>query len=81
MENQNITLSFPRDFLKKAKVYAAEHDVSLSGLIRQALKNVMDNKVEYKKAKSRQLKQLKKGFDFGTHGKIGLSRDELYARR
>jgi hypothetical protein len=37
MEKQNVTLSLPKDFLKKAKVLAARHHLSLSELIRQLL--------------------------------------------
>jgi len=81
MNKQNITLSLPRSLLKKAKMVAASRDESLSEYLRKSLENRVREETGYRKARIRQLKLLKKGFDLGTQGKIAVSREELHARR
>lgn len=47
MENQNITLSVPRDLLKRAKRIALERDTSVSGLIRELLVELVTEAEDY----------------------------------
>jgi hypothetical protein len=81
MENQNVTLSIPRTLLKQAKIIAAIQDKSLSQLMRESLEEKVREEADYKKAKTRQVRLLKKGLDLGTEGQVKISRDELHARR
>ena len=80
MEKQNVTLSLPKSLIKKAKVFAAKKEKSLSQIMKEALENTMNKDTDYYIARKRQLKYLAKGFNLGTKGKIGGSRDELYER-
>jgi len=81
MERQNVTLSLPKSLLKKAKVLAANKEKSLSELIRESLEEKVRDATGYQRAKQRQLRLLRKGFDLGTRGKITISREELHVRR
>lgn len=81
MERQNVTLSIPRELLRKAKSLAVKKDRSLSELLRGALEEKVREESGYQRARDRQLALMKKGFDLGTKGKISVSREELHARR
>ncbi|GLI53846.1 DUF6364 family protein [Thermodesulfovibrio yellowstonii] len=80
MEKQNITLSLPKDLLKKAKSIAIREDKSLSQLIREVLEERIRKTEDYNKAMQRQLKILRKGFNLGTEGNISIKRTELHDR-
>ena len=81
MDKQNVTLSFPKNLLKKAKMLAAQSDKSLSQLLRESLEEKVKESADYQKAKNRQLKLLRDGLNLGTNGDIGFSREELHERR
>ncbi|MGA1795099.1 MAG: CopG family transcriptional regulator [bacterium] len=81
MDRQNVTLSLPKLLLKKAKILAASEDKSLSEFLRETLEEKIKEANGYKKARSRQVKMIKTGFDLGTKGTITISREELHARR
>lgn len=80
MEKQNITLSLPKNLLKKAKSIATREDKSLSQLIREVLEERIRKTEDYTKAMQRQLKILKEGFNLGTEGNISMNRTELHDR-
>lgn len=81
MDKQNVTLSLPKSLLKKAKIVAVKKEKSLSQLLIETLEEKVKEDIGYKKAKERQFKLLKAGFDLGTEGHITISREELHARR
>ena len=81
MDRQNVTLSLPKSLLKKAKMVAASREKSLSELLRESLEDKVREATGYKKAKARQLKLLKKGFNLETKGQITATREELHVRR
>lgn len=78
---RNITLSLPNLLIKKAKIVAAQKEESLSELIRETLEERLSKQTGYNKAKKRQIRLMRKGFDLGTHGHIAVSREELHERR
>ena len=80
MENQNVTLSIPKALLKQAKILATSHNKSLSQLMRESLEEKVREEADYKKARTRQMRLLKKGLDLGTRGQMNIGRDELHAR-
>ncbi|MBE3581299.1 MAG: CopG family transcriptional regulator [Thermoanaerobacteraceae bacterium] len=79
MEYQNITLSVPKEVLRRAKHLAIERGTSLSGLLTQLLLEYTLKEDEYQRARERHLSMLGK-FDLGTEGNIVRSREELHAR-
>lgn len=80
MVKQNVTLSIPKELLKKAKSLAASRDKSLSIFLRESLEEKVNEASGYKKARERQMKLLRKGFDLGTQGRLSATREELHAR-
>ena len=81
MEKQNITLSLPKGLLRKAKTLAVMKDRSLSDLLRETLEEKVKEETGYQRAKDRQLKLMRKGFDLGTKGALPVTREELHDRR
>lgn len=51
MERQNVTLSIPKDILKKAKILAIEQDSSLSGLLTRFLIEMVEQHEQYAQGK------------------------------
>jgi len=80
MEKQNITLSLPKETLKKGKILAAKKGVSLNELIRELLQRTAENEEGYRISADRQIKRMKGGIRLGTKGKISWQRDELHQR-
>lgn len=81
MEKQNVTLSLPKEILRKAKILAIERNSSLSALLTEALEEIVAQADAYELAKERHLALLKeKSINLGTEGKITWTRDELHER-
>ena len=78
--NQNITLSVPREVLKRVKRLAADRDTSVSALMTEALDRLADDSRRYSAARKRALAALKSPRSLGTGGRCTWSRDELHER-
>jgi len=80
METQNITLALPKELIYKAKRVALERRTSVSGLLTQALTEIVAREDSYAGAHQRHLAWLEHGADLGTNGKIGWQREDLHER-
>ena len=80
METQNVTLSIPKDVLRKAKMIAIQRKTSLSGLLTHALEDIVTHEESYQMARKHHLTILQKGFNLGTKGKSPGSREDLHER-
>ncbi len=80
MERQNITLSIPKETLKKAKHLAVSKEQSLSGLLTEYIEDLVRQEERYKQAEERQLLLMEEGIDFGLKGKVEWSREDIYER-
>lgn len=80
MERQNVTLSLPKETLRKAKILAAERQTSLSALLTETVEEIVAKSDRYEVARQRQLVLMERGFDFGLDEAITWSRDELHER-
>jgi calcineurin-like phosphoesterase len=80
METQNITLSIPKEVLRKAKLIAVQRQTSLSRLLTQALLEIVSNEEGYERHRRIHLALLERGVDLGTQGNISWKRDELHER-
>jgi hypothetical protein len=78
--NQNITLSLPRDLLKRIKRLAADRDTSVSALMTEALARLADEDRRYSAARKRALEALRSSRSLGTGGRRTCSRDDLHER-
>lgn len=79
MEYQNVTLSLPKELLRRAKHIAVERRTSLSGLLAQLLEDLTRREDQYLKAKERHLTMLGE-FDLGTEGSVTWRRRDLHER-
>jgi len=75
---QNITLSLEKELIKKGKIIAAEKDTSVTKMLSDLLRQIVDKEEQYEAAKRSALQTLKTGFHFG--GQITWKRDDLYER-
>ena len=75
---QNVTLSIPKDVLRKAKILAIQKNTSLSGLLTQTLAELVAHQEAYEQARQRNLSTLKSGFNLGTYGQITWKREEIH---
>ena len=80
MEKQNITLTLPKDVLKRVKVMAAERGTSVSALMERLLQDHLARHEGYEQAHQRQSALLTKGFDLGMKGTRTWRREELHER-
>lgn len=79
-QNQNITLSLPRELLKRVKRLAADRDTSVSSLMTEALTRLTDETRRYSAAHRRSLAALRSSGSRGTGGCRTWSRVELHER-
>lgn len=77
MANRNVTLSLPEEVFRRAKVFAAEHDTSVSALVADLLMTRVD--VEYEGAWSREERIMRDGLGLRV-GDRAPSRDEAHGR-
>ena len=75
-----MTLSILDDLLRQFKIAAAKQDTSLSAMLTRALRQIADEEDGYARVQRRMLEDLQKGYNLGTHGKMGWTRDELHER-
>ena len=75
---QNITLSVDKVLIKKGKIIAAQKDTSVSKMLSEQLRQLVEDKEKYETAKRSALQTLKKGYHLG--GEITWKREDLYDR-
>jgi predicted transcriptional regulator len=80
METQNITLALPKELIYKAKRVALERRTSVSGLLTQALTEIVAREDRYTAARQRHLAWLEHGADLGTGGQVDWRREDLHER-
>ena len=75
---QNITLSIDKELIKNARVLAAQRQTSVSRMLSEELRKLIEDSNKYELAKKQALNCIAKGFHLG--GKITVSREELHER-
>ena len=75
---QNLTVSLDKQLIRKLRVIAAEQSTSISGLLSDELRRLVERAEQYDNAKRRALKSLETGLHLG--GKPA-TRDELHDRQ
>ncbi|UCE52424.1 MAG: hypothetical protein JSV31_24710 [Desulfobacterales bacterium] len=75
---QNITLSLEKELIKKGKIIAAQKETSISKMLGELLKEIVDKEDHYEAAKRNAMQILKKGLNLG--GRITWKREDLYER-
>jgi hypothetical protein len=77
---KNVTLSLPEPLLRKFRVYAASHNQSMTSLVVEAMRKLVENEEEEELAHRRFVELMKNAPDRGTGGKITWTRDEIHER-
>ena len=65
MVTRNITLSLPADLIRRAKVYAAAHDTSISAMVADLLGGRVGAATEYDEAWAAEVAVMTHGFGQG----------------
>ena len=74
----NITLKIETELVREARILAAEEGTSISALLAEQLKQVVQGRKGYQQARKRALTRLRKGFDL--RWTPPTTRDELHER-
>jgi hypothetical protein len=74
---QNVTISPDRKTIQKAKVVAARHSTSISGLLAYQIEILVGEEEAYERAERQALDLLDEGFHLGA---IRIGRAELHER-
>lgn len=77
---RNVTLSLPEALLRRFRVYAAERNQSMTSLMEDAIRNLVEEDGQASRAKRRFLERIRRAPDRGTGGVIRWTRDELHER-
>jgi hypothetical protein len=78
--HKNVTLSLPEPLLRRFRVYAAERNRSMTSVMSDAIRTLMDDDEKAARAKRRFLERIRTAPDRGTRGRITWTRDELHER-
>jgi hypothetical protein len=80
VETRNITFSLPADLVRQAKVYAAEHDITINSLVRELLQEKLSREGRSRAAADRLLGLAERGPYFTTDPG-SIRREDLHERR
>ncbi len=75
---QNITISLDKDLIRKARIIAVQRRISISGMLAEELKRIVDDTESYERAEAKALEHLDTGFRLGVG--IPVSREDLHER-
>jgi predicted DNA-binding protein len=78
--SRNITFKLPSELLTKAKVYAAQHDTTINGMVRELLEGKLNSDEDLQAAVDRILAIAHEGPYF-TADLSKIDRDEYHERR
>ena len=79
-ERRNVTLSLPEPLIRRFRVFAAARNQSMTSLMAEAIRKLVDEDNEKEKAKARFLERIRNPPDLGTHGVATWTRDEIHER-
>ena len=79
-KHQNVTLSLPEALLRRFRVYAASRNDSMTSVMAEAIRKLMDQEQQADSAKRRFLQRIRNSPDRGTGGRARWTRDELHER-
>jgi predicted transcriptional regulator len=78
--HQNVTLSLPRELLKRVKRLAADRDTSVSALMTEALSRIVDEDRRHAAARERAVAAMRTASSLGTRGSWTWTRADLHQR-
>jgi hypothetical protein len=79
-ETAKITLSVPKDLLKRIRRLAADREMSVSALVTDVVTRLIDEDRQYRVARKRALGAIRSHRSLGTMGGRSWTRDDLHDR-
>lgn len=79
-KTRNVTLSLPEPLLRRFRVYAASRQQSMTQLVGDAIRRMIDEDSDREKVKRRLIERMRNAPDRGIGGKITWTRDEVHER-
>lgn len=79
MTTKNITLSMPAELVRRAKVLAAQRDMSVSSLVARLLEQLVGEVRDYDEVADLERQRMSEGIGLQL-GPITWSRDEVHER-
>lgn len=79
-DHRNVTLSLPDTLLRRFRVHAAERNQSMTALMTEAIRGLMEREEQAAGAKRRFLARIRNAPPRATQGRIGWTREELHER-
>ena len=76
---KNLTLHLPADLIRRTKVYAAQRDTSINGVVRELLEQIVSSEDRYRAAADRLLELADQG-PYTTVDPGSIRREEIYDR-
>jgi hypothetical protein len=76
---KNITLSMPEELVRRAKVLAAQRDMSVSSLVARLLEQLVGDVRDYDEVADLERQKMSEGLGL-QFGPITWSRDEIHER-
>ena len=77
---KNLTLHLPADLIRRTKVYAAQRDTSINGVVRELLEQLVSSESRYQAAADRLLELADQGTPYTSVDPGAIPREELYDR-
>ncbi len=78
MEKQNVTLSIPKHLLQRAKILAIQRNHSLSGMMTEMLRELVEGEERYTAAMQRSFRRMNEAREL--NGRYSWSRESLHER-
>jgi hypothetical protein len=78
LTKQNLTVSLPRQTIRKAKILAARRGSSISSLLAEQIEILVGEEEAYERAERQATALLEQGFHLG--GEIRATREEWHER-
>jgi hypothetical protein len=77
---QNLTVSLPKETVRRVKVVAAQRGTSVSRMLTDALEQIVAHDGHERARQGHLAAPLKRPLDLGTHGRATWNRDDLHHR-
>lgn len=75
---KNITFNLPEALLRRFRVYAATKNQSMTSLVAEAIRRMIDEDSKAAGARMRLIDRMRNAPDRGTGGVISWTRDEIH---
>jgi plasmid stability protein len=76
---KNLTLHLPEDLIRDTKIYAAHHDTTINGVVKELLEEKLAGRDQYGAAMDRLIEAMEQG-PYTSVDPGSIRREEIYER-